>query len=112
MPVIYSGAVLNGPYFFRPTQCLSDSDLVRVELFAGDYLPATVAFLRVVGFQDPATERGDFFGFVSKTRDGLLGRVGTLSSRLCNQLVVGRLCKNRRRSWLAPAPWNYSPLNL
>jgi hypothetical protein len=115
MPVSQTRTVLKGPYFFRSFRfgCGPPGDHVhRVELFVGDVLPTTVAFLRVVGQQARAGHAGDFFGFVSKSKDGVQGRAYSLSSRSSTLLVIGHISLSHQLSWLAPAPWNYSPITL
>lgn len=103
--------VLSGPYFFR--FCLHGSDPQsksrRVELFAGNILPSTVVYLRILGEERRGSAEGDFYGLVSKTMDVL--NCGSRSRVFCPaaQKVVGHVSTARNRSWIAPAPWNYSP---
>lgn len=112
MAVLHKTSVLKGPYFFHSSRLspnLPDRDLRRVELYVGNVLPATVAYLRIVGQQGSGNREGDFYGYVSKSRDGVQGSLTSLSKRLSTQLVVGHFSPMENHSWLAPAPWNYAP---
>lgn len=114
MPVSYKRSVLIAPYFFRSGTWNSgppDDNFQRIELFAGSLLPTMIAYVRPVGRELDVGNRGDFFGYVSKTKDGVQGRIHTTLNRSSTQLVIGHLGRPTELSWIAPAPWNYAPLS-
>ena len=113
MPVSHSTSVLIAPYFFRSGNWNSgppDDRTQRVELFAGSLLPTTIAYVRPIGRELQVGNQGDFYGYVSKCKDGVQGRVHSILNRSSTQLVIGHFGRPTELSWIAPAPWNYAPL--